>query len=125
MATVYCLQHTSYRDRTTGVEFAGCEPTELRTETDEVGRETTYIGHSVATVDDEEALDYFRARPWMFHVVGDGEAASEPAHGPHRVEHRAGPWYDVVDEDGGRVNDKALQQDEAEALRDELNDGGE
>lgn len=125
MATVYCLQHGDYLDKPTGVEFQGIEPREARKDEDELGRVTRFYASGVAQVDDEEALAHFRARPWLFHVVERKAKAPEPAEG-WRVEHRAGPWHDVVrgeDDETERANEKALSEEDALKLCDELNGG--
>lgn len=119
MAIVYCLQHTEYVDRKTGVLFDGIDkPFIARTETDDLGRTTKYTASSRAEVSDPDHVAYFKARPWMFHVV---ESRKPESSAVHEVKHRAGPWHDVVDPDGELVNDKALTRDDAQALADELN----
>lgn len=41
--------------------------------------------------------------------------------GEFYIKHRGGPWYDVFSPEGVQMNDKANRQEDAEKMRDELN----
>lgn len=46
----------------------------------------------------------------------DAAAGPDPEQVRHRVESRGGGWYDVMDEQGNRLNDEALRYPDARAL---------
>lgn len=121
MPKVYCLQHGGdYTDPATGIEFAElARPLPLGETTDQMGRVTKHVALSVADVPEAD-LDHFRARPWIYRIAGDGAPASSAESGPAHAEQRTGPWWDVV-VDGERVNKKAMPEDDARALAEQLN----
>lgn len=49
----------------------------------------------------------------------------EPKTGGYKIEHKGGPWYNVVDADGNIVNENGLKQDDAIKLVESLTDGFE
>lgn len=122
MPTVFNLQHTHHTDRETGVTFEQiAQPRVVRVETDELGRETKYIAHSKAEVDEED-IDHFLGRRHMYFVPEQTEE-DDATDASYRVEERENAgWFDVVGPDGEPENEKALREDDARDLADHLNE---
>jgi hypothetical protein len=81
---------------------------------------TRYEGPCVVeSFDDLDARfpDRFQALDEQGHVIGQDEGGEpEPGISPLNVIHVGGGWYDVVREDGSRVNERRLRLKEAYGL---------
>lgn len=64
MAVVYITQHESYFEEKFNILFA---PTQVTNE------DGVLVNMGVATVTNEEALAWFRERPWMYRIVEPAE----------------------------------------------------
>ena len=129
---VLCLTCNLY-DRNTKIRFEPCTPVVVKTETDQYGHVYEYMAHGTADIDPTDTVmildepvtlaDYFRSRNKTHLIV---EKPDHKAVGPaFTVDRRAGPWFDVLNAAGEKVNDKALKRADADEYAAKLNAEGD